>query len=225
VTPTAAPAAELAGRGLRFAQQGTEILRGIDLTVRAGERVALTGPSGSGKSTLLSLLAGLAVPTDGTVLLDGRPLQQHGPSLRRRVGVVFQGYALIALLTAAENVELALTATGVPAAEAAERAHAALEQVGLANRAEHLVEELSGGQQQRVAIARALAGRPDVLLADEPSAEQDHANRKAILDAILAAADTGAAVLLATHDADVALRCDRRVHLVDGQLTELEALA
>jgi ABC-type lipoprotein export system ATPase subunit len=152
-------------------------------------------------------------------------LQAHGTDLRRRVGVVFQGYALVALLTAAENIELALMASGLPAPEAAERARETLEVVGLADRAEHLVEELSGGQQQRVAIARALAGRPDVLLADEPSAEQDHVNRAAILDAILGAADAGAAVLLATHDADVALRCDRRLHLVDGRLTELEALA
>ena len=225
MTTTAAPPVELIGRGLRFAQHGTQILHGIDITLRAGERVALTGPSGSGKSTLLSLLAGLGTPTGGDVLLDGRPLDAHGADLRRRVGVVFQGYALVALLTAAENVELALMATGMSAAEAAARTRETLEVVGLADRGEHLVEELSGGQQQRVAIARALASRPDVLLADEPSAEQDHANRAAILDAILGAADTGTAVLLATHDADVALRCDRRAHLVDGRLSTPEELA
>ena len=153
--------------------------------------MALTGPSGSGKTTLLSVLAGLAEPDSGTVLLDGRALADHGPQLRRRVGIVFQGYVLVALLTAAENVEMALVVTGLPAAQAAERAREALELVGLADRAEHLVEELSGGQQQRVAVARALAGRPDVLLADEPTAEQDPAHAAQALDAILAAADRG----------------------------------
>ena len=219
------PTVDLVARDVRFTQQGAEILRGVDFHVTTGERVALTGPSGSGKTTLLSLLGGLAAPTSGAVLLDGRPLEQHGADLRRRVGVVFQGYALVALLTAAENVEIGLTAAGVPAAEAADRAREVLHIVGLADRAEHLVEELSGGQQQRVAIARALAGRPDVLLADEPSAEQDHASRDAVLDAILGAADNGTAVVLATHDADVALRCHRRVHIVDGRLAQPEVLA
>ncbi len=216
---------ELVGRGLRFARGGQEILRGIDLAVRGGERVALTGPSGSGKSTLMAVLAGLSAPTSGTVTLDGRPLDRHGARVRRPVHMVFQGYALVALLTAAENIELALRATGVPADEAGTRAAEALRLVGLGDRAEHLVEELSGGQQQRVAVAQALATRPAVLLADEPTAEQDPAHRDIALDAILAAADHGAAVLLATHDADVARRCDRRLHLVDGQLSEVEALA
>lgn len=225
MTTTASPPVELVGSRLRLAHGDTHILRGVDISLRAGERVALTGPSGSGKSTLLSLLAGLGVPSSGSVLLDGRPLSEHGTALRRRIGVVFQGYALVALLTAAENVELALVAAGLPAEQAAVRAHEALERVGLGDRAEHLVEELSGGQQQRVAVARALAGRPDVLLADEPSAEQDHTHRALTLRAILDAADTGAAVLLATHDAEVARSCDRRLHLVDGQLTELEDLA
>ncbi len=219
------PVAELVGAQLRFARGGVQILRGIDIDLRSGEKVALTGPSGSGKSTLMSVLAGLAEPDSGTVLLDGRPLGDHGLELRRRVGIVFQGYALVALLTAAENIELALLATGLSAAEAAERARESLELVDLADRAEHLVEELSGGQQQRVAVARALAGRPDVLLADEPTAEQDPVHAAQALDAILAAADRGAAVLLATHDAQVAARCDRRLHVVDGAFTDPEALA
>ena len=219
------PVVELVGEELTFSRSGVEILRGIDIDLRSGERVALTGPSGSGKTTLMSVLAGLAEPDSGTVLLDGRPLADHGPQLRRRVGIVFQGYALVALLTAAENVEIALVATGLPAAQAAERAREALELVGLADRAEHLVEELSGGQQQRVAVARALAGRPDVLLADEPTAEQDPAHAALALDAILAAADRGAAVLLATHDAQAVRRCNRRLHVVDGALTDPETLA
>jgi putative ABC transport system ATP-binding protein len=206
---------ELVGQGIRVSRGGNEILRGVDVTLRGGERLALTGPSGSGKTVLLSILAGLVLPQSGTVLLDGRPLASD-PSLRRRIGVVFQGYGLVALLTAAENVELPLLAARVPASEARERAHEALEAVGLADRAEHLVEELSGGQQQRAAVARALVVRPDVLLADEPTAEQDVGHRTATLDAILAAATSGTAVLLATHDPVVAERCDRHLHLDAG---------
>lgn len=207
----------LVAQGVRVSRGGAEILRGVDLTVGGGERVALTGPSGSGKTVLLGVLAGLARADRGTVLLDGRP-PGADPTLRQRMGVVFQGYGLVALLTAAENVELPLLAARVPAREAAARAREALEQVGLADRAEHLVEELSGGQQQRAAVARALVVRPDVLLADEPTAEQDAGHRATTLDAILAAADTGTAVLLATHDPVVAARCDRRLHLDAGVL-------
>lgn len=216
VEPTARRV-ELVGQGIRVSRGGTEILRGVDVTLRGGDRLALTGPSGSGKTVLLSILAGLARPESGTVLLDGRALPQE-PSLRRRLGVVFQGYGLVALLTAAENVELPLLAARVPAAQARVRAREALESVGLADRAEHLVEELSGGQQQRAAVARALVVRPDVLLADEPTAEQDVGHRASTLDAILAAASTGTAVLLATHDPVVAARCDRVLHLDAGVL-------
>ncbi len=208
---------ELVAQGVRVSRGGVEVLRGVDVTLRGGERLALTGPSGSGKTVLLSVLAGLARPDDGTVTLDGRPLAED-PALRRRLGVVFQGYGLVALLTAAENVELPLLAARVPAAEARVRARAALELVGLGDRSEHLVEELSGGQQQRAAVARALVVRPDVLLADEPTAEQDVDHRTATLDAILAAASTGTAVVLATHDPVVAARCDRVVHLDAGVL-------
>ena len=219
------PGVELVGKDLWLRRSEVQILRGIDIDLRSGERVALTGPSGSGKTTLMSVLAGLAEPDSGTVLLDGHPLADHGPQLRRRVGIVFQGYALVALLTAAENIEMALVATGLPASQAAKRARDVLELVGLTDRAEHLVEELSGGQQQRVAVARALAGRPDVLLADEPTAEQDPGHAAKALNAILAAADKGVAVLVATHDAQVVRRCDRRLHIVDGALTDPETLA
>jgi putative ABC transport system ATP-binding protein len=210
--------AGLVASGVRVSRGGTEILRGVDLVLRAGERVALTGPSGSGKTVLLGVLAGFTAPDAGTVRLDGLPVAGAGSAARGRLGVVFQGYGLVALLSAVENVELPLLAARVPFADAHARALAALEVVGLADRAEHLVEELSGGQQQRAAVARALAVRPDVLLADEPTAEQDAAHRSATLDAVLAAAGTGAAVLLATHDPTVAARCDRRVHLEGGVL-------
>jgi ABC-type lipoprotein export system ATPase subunit len=208
----------LVGQGIRVSRGGTEVLRGVDLAVRAGERLALTGPSGSGKTVLLSILAGLAAPSAGAVLLDGRPLPAHGATLRARMGLVFQGYGLVALLTAAENVELPLLAARVRPSEARARAHEALDLVNLGDRSEHLVEELSGGQQQRAAVARALVVRPDVLLADEPTAEQDVGHRAATLDAILATASRGTAVLLATHDPVVAARCDRVVHLDAGLL-------
>lgn len=211
--------AVLTAVGLRFSRAGTTILSGIDLHLLGGQRTALTGPSGSGKTVLMSLLAGLALPDSGTILLDGQPLTAHGSALRRRIGVVFQGYALVSLLTAAENIELGLAAVGRPPDEAADLARRALEQVGLADRAEHLIEELSGGQQQRVAIARAIASQPEILLADEPTAEQDAAHRAQALQAILAVAATGAAVLLATHDPDVAALCDREVRLHGGTLT------
>ncbi|GAA3552891.1 lipoprotein-releasing ABC transporter ATP-binding protein LolD [Microlunatus spumicola] len=210
----------LEARGIRVSRGGTEVLRGVDLALHAGERLALTGPSGSGKTVLLSILAGLAAPSSGAVLLDGRPLDAHGPDLRARMGLVFQGYGLVALLTAAENVELPLLAARVRPSEARDRAQEALATVGLADRAEHLVEELSGGQQQRAAVARALVVRPDVLLADEPTAEQDAGHRASTLHAILDAASTGSAVLLATHDPVVAARCDRVVHLEAGLLRE-----
>ncbi len=216
---------ELVGRDLGLTRGDRVILSGVDVTVRGGERVALTGPSGSGKTTLMSLLAGLEVPDTGTVVLDGEPLVDLGATLRVRVGVVFQGYALVALLTASENIELALLAAGVPGTEAVCRAEESLAAVGLADRSDHLTEELSGGQQQRVAVARALATRPSVLLADEPTAEQDSVNRAVALDALLAAADTGAAVLIATHDVDLARRCDRWLHLVEGRLTETDGVS
>src|SRR5450631_4807601 len=125
------PVVELVGEELRLRRSGVQIQRGIDIDLRSGERVALAGPSGSGKTTLTSVRAGLAEPDSGTVILDGRPLADHGPQLRRRVGIVFQGDALVALLTAAENVEMALVATGLPAAQAANRAREVLELVGL----------------------------------------------------------------------------------------------
>jgi putative ABC transport system ATP-binding protein len=212
------PVTELVGRDLTFVRDDIPILTGVDIVLRGGERVALTGPSGSGKSTLISLLAGLAPPDSGSVILDGDPLTDVGRTLRHRVAVVFQGYALVALLTATENIELPLLAAGLTSAEAAERAGQSLLDVGLADRADHLVEELSGGQQQRLAVARGLATRPDVLMVDEPTTEQDPARHLQTVNAVLQQAERGAAVLVATHDAQVAARCDRWLHLESGVL-------
>ena len=211
---------ELSGHGLTFVRDDIAILTGVDVVLRGGERVALTGPSGSGKSTLISLLAGLAEPDSGNVMLDGAPLADAGTTLHHRVAVVFQGYALVALLTATENIELPLLAAGLSPAEASERAAQALVAVGLGDRASHLVEELSGGQQQRLAVARGLAARPDVLMVDEPTTEQDRAHRLQTVNAVMQQADRGAAVLLATHDDEVAAGCDRWLHLEGGILRE-----
>ena len=228
----------LQARGLRYAIGGRLLLADFDLTVGPGERVAVVGPSGSGKTSLLMLLAGLAAPGAGQVLLDGMPLVvgQVPPG----VATVLQGHGLVSLLTAAENIEIALFATGTPPGQAAAAAHEALASLGLAEHAGQLADELSGGQQQRVAVARALATGPAVLIADEPTAEQDSASRELVLSQMLGPAGAGTllarrggpplrlpgglppdppaparSLILATHDPEVAQRCDRVVDLAD----------
>jgi len=202
----------LQGTDLVVERAGRRILDRASLKVAGGERVAVTGPSGAGKTTLLHVLAGLVRPNTGTVRIG--PAGQAG----RRVGIVFQGHGLVSLLTAAENVEVALQAERLARAEVRERAAAALRAVGLGPENDRLVEELSSGQQQRVAVARALVVRPDLLLADEPTAELDAATREAVLELLLAAAGRGAAVVLATHDLGLADRCDRQVRMLAGRL-------
>jgi putative ABC transport system ATP-binding protein len=191
---------------------GTNILEAVDLAVGAGERLAVVGPSGSGKTTLLSLLGGLSRPSSGKVLLDGKVLDTvAGPD--RGVAMVLQGYGLVSLLTAAENVEIALRSAGRSRADAARDAADALMAVGLAAQADHLVEELSGGQQQRTAVARALSLQPRLLIADEPTAELDPASRTLTLARLLEITETGAALVLATHDPEVAGACHRVLDL------------
>jgi ABC-type lipoprotein export system ATPase subunit len=185
------------------------VLDGVSVAVYPGEVLAITGPSGSGKSSLLALLAGLATPDSGAVLSSVPPA---------RVGLVLQAYGLVNLLTAAENVEVALQARGLPAGEVQSAAAAALAAVRLDEVADHLIEELSGGQQQRVAVARALALEPALLIADEVTAELDAETRDVIVDLVLGTAATGTAVVLATHDLELAARCDRRLALVDGRV-------
>ncbi|MEV4564851.1 ATP-binding cassette domain-containing protein [Nonomuraea sp. NPDC049419] len=202
----------LACRALTCRAGGRTIIADLTLELFPAERVALMGPSGSGKTTLLTTLAGLLPPVAGRVLVRGVPLDEQ-PALRAGLALVFQSYGLLSLLTAAENVEVALRAAGRPPAEAMRLAARALERLKVAKFADHLVEELSGGQQQRVAVARALALRPRVLLADEPTAEQDADHRAIVLDELLAAADEGTTLVIATHDAEVADRCDRIIDL------------
>lgn len=195
----------LEARGLRFERGGRVILENIDVTVGPGESLAVVGPSGSGKTSLLALLSGLAVPAAGTVMYDDRPVSVASHD---DIAVVLQGYGLITLLTAAENVEAALRAAGHAPDAVGEDAAEALEAVGLSGHEEQLIEELSGGQQQRVAVARALALRPRLLIADEPTAEQDKDTRRLVLDRLFDVPFRDGSLVLATHDPEVAERCD-----------------
>ncbi|KAB8192894.1 ATP-binding cassette domain-containing protein [Nonomuraea phyllanthi] len=210
--PRVVPGPALACRALSCRAGGRVIIEDLTLEFAPAERVALMGPSGSGKTTLLTTLAGLLPPAKGRVLVGGVPLDEQ-PELRAGLALVFQSYGLLSLLTAAENVEVALRAAGRPPREAVRLTAGALERLRVARFAGHLVEELSGGQQQRVAVARALALRPRVLLADEPTAEQDAGHRAVVLDELLAVTDDGTTLVIATHDPEVAERCDRVIEL------------
>jgi len=202
----------LQAHGIRYVRDGQLILDGIDLSVEPGESLAITGPSGSGKTSLLAILSGLTTPSSGHVYFDGKRVTGFAGS-SAGVALVLQGYGLVSLLTAAENIEVALRAAGVPGLAAQHAAHVALDQLGLGAHAGQIVEELSGGQQQRVAVARALALRPRLLVADEPTAELDSAARTLALTRIFDLTTTGGSVILATHDPDVAERCSRSLDL------------
>jgi putative ABC transport system ATP-binding protein len=199
-----------------------EILRGLDVSIGAGERVALVGPSGSGKSSLIAVAAGLERPTGGRVLLFGEDLakldEDGRARLRRgRVSLVFQAFHLLPNMTAEENVAAPLEIAGAP--DAAERARLWLERVGLTGRAHHYPHQLSGGEQQRVALARALAPEPALLFADEPTGNLDAANAARVSELMFdLTAQTGAALVLVTHDEALAARADRVVRLRDGQV-------
>jgi putative ABC transport system ATP-binding protein len=201
----------LEAQGLRYVRDGRVILADVGLVVGPGESVAVMGPSGSGKTSLLALLAGLAVPDGGDVRIDGRPVDPRAHAAE--VAVVLQGYGLVSLLTAAENVEAALRAAGRPVDQVREVAAQSLDAVGLAGHEDQLIEELSGGQQQRVAVARALALRPQILIADEPTAEQDKASRELVLTRLFEVPHRDGSLVLATHDPEVAERCDQVVTL------------
>ncbi|MBI5381164.1 MAG: ABC transporter ATP-binding protein [Opitutae bacterium] len=206
----------------------THALSGIHLDIHKGEYVAIAGPSGCGKSTLLSILGLLDTPTDGTYLLNGRPVQSLALAERarirnREIGFIFQSFNLIGDLTVFENVELPLTYRGMPAAERKQRAQAALEQVGMGHRAKHLPSQLSGGQQQRVAVARALAGSPAVLLADEPTGNLDSKNGEAVMNLLADLHRGGATIVMVTHDTRFARHAARSVHLFDGRVVEENA--
>lgn len=202
----------LKARGLRYVRDGQLILSDIDVTAEPGQSLAVTGPSGSGKSSLLALISGLTAPTAGEVYIDGALLTGFARPADG-VAVVLQGYGLVSLLTPAENIEVALRAAGRPARDSPAAARAALAQLGLESHADQLVEELSGGQQQRVAVARALALKPRLLIADEPTAELDPASRAVVLARIFDVVADGGSLVVATHDPEVAERCDRALDL------------
>ena len=201
-----------------------EILRGLNVRVGKGERVALVGPSGSGKSSLIAVAAGLERPSGGTVQLFGQDLarlDEDGRARLRRgtVSLVFQAFHLLPNMTAQENVAAPLEIAG--ARDATETARAWLERVGLAGRARHYPHQLSGGEQQRVALARALAPRPALLFADEPTGNLDAVNAARVADMMFElVAETGAALVLVTHDETLAGRADRAVRLRDGRVAQ-----
>ena len=190
----------------------------MSLRLAPGSFTALTGPSGAGKSTLLWILAGALAPSSGTATYGGRPLTDRAAAARQGIGIIPQGLALVAPLTARENIVVPLMVLGVRPDEAHARADTALDQVRLGDVGNHLVEELSGGQQQRVAVGRGLALHARVLLADEPTSELDAATRDTIIGLLAAEAAAGAVVLVATHDEWCADQADAEYHLDEGRL-------
>jgi putative ABC transport system ATP-binding protein len=210
------------GKEVATAEGGLGILEGISLEINPGEAVAIVGASGSGKSTLLGLLAGLDLPSAGSIRIDGEDITRLDEDARARlrarmVGFVFQSFQLLPGLTAIENVMLPLEIRGDR--DAAARAREYLGRVGLAERLAHYPRQLSGGEQQRVAIARAFACTPRLLFADEPTGNLDAATGARVIDLIFALqAEQGATLVLVTHDERLAARCARRLTLDAGRL-------
>ena len=210
-------------RSYSIGKKQVEVLHGLSLHIKRGEKVFLCGPSGAGKTTLMYTLAGLEPPQQGKVVVDGQDI--YGLSLRQRalfrnknMGFIFQNYMLMPELTALENASLA---TAIAGTEATERIKALLEKVGLADRMDHLPNELSGGEQQRVAIARALAHDPAIIFADEPTGNLDSRNGNQILDLLFSLAEEGGKTLVTvTHDTRIASRGDRTLIIRDGVVAD-----
>lgn len=216
--------AEVLGKQVKSPEGTLTILNNINLSVKPGESLAVVGVSGSGKSTLLGLLAGLDMPTEGKVILNGNDLSLLDEDGRARirsqsVGFVFQSFHLLPALTALENTSLPLELAGVEQAE--QEAMQRLEEVGLSKRMHHYPNQLSGGEQQRVAIARAFAANPKILFADEPTGNLDQKTAKRIIDLLFEMnREHGTTLILVTHDNEIAKHCERQVVITGGQLTE-----
>jgi putative ABC transport system ATP-binding protein len=216
-------------RGLaKSYRRGTEEIRvfeGVDLDIRDGEFLALMGPSGSGKTTLLNILAGLDTPSAGSVVVDGQDItrmnaRQLATWRSTHIGFIFQFYNLLPVLTAAQNVELPLLLTHLSKKERRDHVMAALEMVGLTDRAEHFPRQLSGGQQQRVGIARAVVSDPAIILGDEPTGDLDAASGKEILDLLARlSGEFGKTIVMVTHDAHAAERAKAIMHMDKGVLS------
>lgn len=209
-------------RDYRTGRSRVRALRGVSITVPDGDFLAVTGPSGSGKSTLLHLLGGVDTPTSGEVVFLGRDLARMSVEERaalrlEQVGLVFQRFHLLPMLTALENVELPLAAARVPRKLRRARAAAVLERVALADRLHHRPGELSGGQCQRVAIARALANEPALVLADEPTGELDRATSRQVLALFQSLNADGTTLVVATHDLELAAGAKDSIEVVDGR--------
>src|SRR2546422_9888491 len=203
----------------------THALAGVHLEIKKGEYFAISGPSGCGKSTLLSILGLLDSPSEGSYVLNGKPVQDLSLSERARVrnreiGFIFQAFNLIGDLTVYENVELPLTYRGMPSAERKKRVQESLDKVGMAHRMKHYPSQLSGGQQQRVAVARALCGQPAILLADEPTGNLDSRNGEAVMNLLRELHREGATICMVTHDPRYSRHADRTVHLFDGKVVD-----
>jgi putative ABC transport system ATP-binding protein len=208
---------------------GSEVqaLRGVSLTIEAGEYVAIVGASGSGKSTLMNMIGLLDRPTAGSYRLCGAEVsqmrkEQLADMRNREIGFIFQRFHLLARTSAQRQVELPLFYAGVPARQAAQQAYNALERVGLGERANHRPDELSGGQQQRVAIARALVNQPSLLLADEPTGALDSKTGQDVLQIFKHLHQQGMTLVVVTHDMNVAKRAERIIALSDGRIVKDE---
>ena len=210
---------------------GGEEVRALDnanLTIHEGEYVSIIGPSGSGKSTLMNIIGCLDVADSGEYILDGQSIEQYSEEelariRNRKIGFIFQNFNLLSRMTAQGNVELPLIYQRMHLSERKERASRALERVGLRDRSSHKPAELSGGQQQRVAIARALATNPAILLADEPTGNLDSKTGEDIISLFRELHEAGDTIVLITHNEDIAKLAQRRIRIMDGHVSEVEA--
>ncbi|QQE80263.1 ABC transporter ATP-binding protein [Alicyclobacillus sp. SO9] len=212
-------------KSYQMGQNSFDALKHIDLSIKAGEFVAILGPSGSGKTTLMNIIGCLDVPTTGRYVLDGQEVNalsntSAAETRNRHIGFIFQNFYLLPRMSSVRNVELPMVYANVPRAERRQRAEQLLDRMGLADRIHHRPTELSGGQRQRVAIARALANNPPVLLADEPTGSLDSVTSGQILQTMVEVNQAGTTVVLITHDTQVASYAQRIVRMRDGTIED-----